>query len=107
MPSSLPWDCDFPLILAPMQGLTNRGMRRVMVETSRPDVVFTEFVRVRPGSNRPVAPSDLAEIAFDPGAPQVVQLIGRRAEDLAAAARTAVAAGAVHVNLNRDAPSAG
>jgi len=91
-------------MLAPMQGLTNRGMRRVMVEMSRPDTVFTEFVRVRPGSGRPVAGSDIAEISCAFEVPQVVQLIGRRAGDLAAAAEVAVAAGAVHINLNMGCP---
>ena len=37
-------------MLAPMQGLTNRALRSLFVEWVRPDVVFTEFVQVRPGA---------------------------------------------------------
>ncbi len=100
----LPWDADFPLMLAPMQGLTNRAMRALMVEWVHPDLVFTEFVRVRPGSRRPMAATDVTEAGSRFAVEQVVQLIGRKVEALAAAAATAVAAGAVHLNLNLGCP---
>ena len=39
---SLPWaEDDRPLMLGPMQGLTNRVTRAVMAEASAPDVLFT------------------------------------------------------------------
>ncbi len=101
---ALPWDNTFPLMLAPMQGLTNRAMRAVMVEWAAPDVVFTEFVRVRAGSRRLISAVDTIEAASSFAVPQVVQLIGRKPSDLAGAAKAAVAAGAGHINLNLGCP---
>ena len=43
----LPWQSGTtPLMLAPMQGLTNRALRAYFIEHVRPDVIFTEFMRV-------------------------------------------------------------
>ena len=53
---ALPWaEHDRPLMLGPMQGLTNRVTRAVMAEASAPDVLFTEFVRVRPQAKQVIA----------------------------------------------------
>ena len=62
----LPWDPKSPpLMLAPMQGLTNRALRGVYAETVKPDLLFTEFVRVRPNAKVMVAQSDFTEaLAF-------------------------------------------
>ena len=47
--TKLPWlPGTPPLMLAPMQGLTNRAMRALFIEWVRPDMVFTEFMRVNP-----------------------------------------------------------
>ncbi len=55
----LPWNLDRkPLMLAPMQGLTNRALRSLFIEWVKPDVVFTEFLRVRPGSNKALSDTD-------------------------------------------------
>lgn len=47
-PVSLPWPAgQIPLMLAPMQGLTNRAMRSLFIDWVRPDLVFTEFMRTQ------------------------------------------------------------
>lgn len=103
----LPWSPDtLPLMLAPMQGLTNRGLRHLFAQWVRPDTLFTEFMRVAPGeTNRRLSSSDLQEIAAaEQGIPLVVQLIGHGTAALVAAARAAQAAGAAHINLNLGCP---
>jgi tRNA-dihydrouridine synthase len=93
-------------MLAPMQGVTNRAMRSLFVDWVRPDVVFTEFMRVHSASaRRSLSAGDLREAAADEGGvPLVVQLIGHGREALVAAARAAEAAGARHLNLNMGCP---
>jgi len=106
-PSPLPWPTGHtPLMLAPMQGLTNRALRALFIDWVRPDVVFTEFMRVNPrGARQPIREGDLREVgAAEGGVPLVVQLIGHDHEALAAAARAAQEAGAVHINLNLGCP---
>ncbi len=106
-PRPLPWQPgQIPLLLAPMQGLTNRAMRSLFVDWVRPDVVCTEFMRVNPvASRRRLSPVDLREVtAADHGVPLLVQLIGHGRDALAAAAEDAQAAGAVHINLNLGCP---
>jgi len=102
----LPWRSGTsPLMLAPMQGLTNRALRGLFCEWVRPDVVFTEFIRVRPGSRQPLSAVDRLETADDRSAtPLVVQLIGRDTEALLAAARAAGEGGAAHLNINLGCP---
>lgn len=102
---SLPWSCPLPLMLAPMQGLTNRGLRRVYGERVRPDVLFTEFVRVRPGAARPVATSDFVEATAGVcGIPLIVQVIGCADEGVVEATAELVAAGVEHINVNMGCP---
>jgi tRNA-dihydrouridine synthase len=102
----LPWPAGVrPLMLAPMQGLTNRGLRGVFCDWIKPDVVFTEFIRVRPGSRQPLSESDRLEAGDRRGGiPLVAQLIGRDTEALVAAARAAGEAGATHLNINLGCP---
>jgi tRNA-dihydrouridine synthase B len=102
----LPWGRGTtPLMLAPMQGLTNRALRALFAERVKPDVVFTEFMRVNNGApQRRLSASDLKEIAPPAETTLVVQLVGHGAESLAAAAATVQAAGAVHLNLNMGCP---
>jgi tRNA-dihydrouridine synthase len=103
--ATLPWKPDAtPLMLAPMQGVTNRAVRAYFIETVRPDVVFTEFVRVAGRPRKRVAPRDLREIGAGDQAPLVVQLIGNGRAALVEAARIAAAAGARHLNLNLGCP---
>lgn len=103
--TTLPWESGTtPLMLAPMQGVTNRAVRAYFIETVRPDVVFTEFVRVAGHSRKRVARSDLREIGAGVEVPLVVQLIGHSRTALVEAARIATAAGARHLNLNLGCP---
>jgi tRNA-dihydrouridine synthase len=93
-------------MLAPMQGLTNRALRSLFIEWVRPDVVFTEFVRVNPGAPRKgLSARDVREAAAtEGGVPLVVQLIGHGVEALVSAAQAAQEAGARHINLNMGCP---
>lgn len=92
-------------MLAPMQGLTNRALRAVFGETARPDVLFTEFVRVRPGAKSIIANSDLVEaLAQVPGIPLVVQVIGSMDEGVIQAVQALVDRGVEHINVNMGCP---
>ena len=101
----LPWSSPLPLMLAPMQGLTNRGLRRAYGEHVQPDLLFTEFVRVRPGAPQPVAASDFVEaVSVVPGIPLVVQVIGCASEGVVEATTELVANGVQHINVNMGCP---
>ena len=103
----LPWlPGETPLMLAPMQGLTNRALRSLFIKWVRPDVVCTEFMRVNPvAAKKRLSPGDLREISpSEEGVPLIVQLIGHGREALVSAARAAQDAGAVHINLNMGCP---
>jgi tRNA-dihydrouridine synthase len=104
--TALPWQPGTtPLMLAPMQGLTNRALRAYFIEHVRPDVVFTEFMQVKAGAALPLLAADVRDIAPEQdGVPLVVQLVGHGRELLVAAARTAQEAGARHINLNMGCP---
>lgn len=104
--SVLPWDKNSkPLMLAPMQGLTNDALRACYMDSYRVDCVFTEFVRVQTQSRKRVAKGDLAEIRAHGGkVPLVVQLIGNDASALADAAERVQAEGCRHINLNMGCP---
>jgi tRNA-dihydrouridine synthase B len=105
--AALPWQAaELPLMLAPMQGLTNRALRAHFIEQVRPDVVFTEFMRVNPvAAVKRLSATDLRDIAAaQGGVPLVVQLVGHGREALVSAARAAQEAGAVHLNLNMGCP---
>lgn len=104
--TTLPWQTGTPpLMLAPMQGLTNRALRGYFIEQVRPDVIFTEFMRVKAGAAIPLLPSDLRDIAPEQdGVPLVVQLVGHGRELLVSAAHTAQEAGARYINLNMGCP---
>lgn len=102
-----PWQTGItPLMLAPMQGLTNRALRAYFIAQVRPDVIFTEFMRVQSGAESArLSAADLREIAVaDEGVPLVVQLVGHGRESLVSAARAAQSAGAAHINLNMGCP---
>lgn len=101
----LPWKPDsFPLMLAPMQGVTNRILRRLFIEWVRPDAVFTEFVRIKRVSQKRISANDLLEIEPVGDVPLVVQLIGYGEMELTEAARQMVDAGVEHINLNLGCP---
>jgi tRNA-dihydrouridine synthase len=107
MNTTLPWQPEEsrPLILAPMQGLTNRALRALFAEWVKPDIMFTEFIRVRPGSRKAISPVDRLEAgSVSANIPLVVQLIGKNTEALVATAKAAQEDGAVHLNLNLGCP---
>ena len=92
-------------MLAPLQGLTNHAMRALFIEWVRPDVVFTEFMRVSTISRKRLAPRDINEATITTGdVPLVAQLVGNRKDALVAAAANAEAAGVKHINLNMGCP---
>jgi tRNA-dihydrouridine synthase len=93
------------LMLAPMQGLTNRVLRQWFIDHVAPDMVFTEFIRVQTRSRKRVTRADLAEVNSHRGqTPLVAQIIGHGAEPLCEAAEGLELAGAKHLNLNLGCP---
>ena len=102
----LPWaEGSVPLMLAPMQGLTNRAMRAVQHQLGRPDVLFTEFMRVRQATHHRISRNDRRESAAQIAqTPLVVQLIGHTAASLAEAAQMVQDQGVKHININMGCP---
>ncbi len=92
-------------MLAPMQGLSNRELRDLFIDWVRPDVVFSEFIRVAGGKRKTLRPAQLQDTApHEGGVPLVAQLIGQQPELLAEAARALQDAGVEHINLNLGCP---
>ena len=83
--------------------LTNEALRAVVAGLGRPDVLFTEFVRVAPG-RMPVFTGKQWTSLSSGVVPLVVQLIGHDSQALATAAQSAQQAGARHINLNLGCP---
>lgn len=104
--TSVPWAAgSFPLMLAPMQGITNRALRGLFIERYRPDVVFTEFVRVQKSARKSISETDRREVTgSNDGVPLVVQLIGSDTEALVAASDMVQELGARHLNINLGCP---
>lgn len=104
--SPLPWRPDTkPLMLAPMQGLSNRNLRSLFIDWVRPDVVFSEFIRVAGGKRSTLRPAQLQDLApHQGGVPLIAQLIGRQPELLAEAAQVLQNSGVSHINLNLGCP---
>lgn len=102
---NLPWTVATPLMLAPMQGITNRALRAVYGNLAKPDVLFTEFVRVKPKAKRLIAETDYIEATTRvPGIPLVVQVIGCADEGVIEAVRDLVNRGVEHINVNMGCP---
>jgi len=94
-------------MLAPMQGVTNAAVRALFTDSpGGPDVVFTEFMRVRPSASGPrLSATEVRDAKGSTGTtPLVVQLIGRERGPIVEAAKAATRAGAVHLNLNLGCP---
>jgi tRNA-dihydrouridine synthase len=88
-----------------MQGLSNRELRDLFIDWVRPDVVFSEFIRVAGGKRKALRPAQLQDVApHEGGVPLVAQLIGHQPELLAEAARALQDAGVEHINLNLGCP---
>ena len=102
---NLPWTVATPLMLAPMQGITNRALRAVYGDLAKPDVLFTEFVRVKPKAKRLIAETDYIEATTRvPGIPLVVQVIGCADDGVVEAVRDLVNRGVEHINVNMGCP---
>ena len=100
-----PWKNETPLMLAPMQGLTNRALREVYCRHAKPDVVFTEFVRVRPHAKKLLSDSDLIEATQkSSNVPLVVQVIGCADEGVERALTMLLERGVTHINVNMGCP---
>jgi tRNA-dihydrouridine synthase len=92
-------------MLAPMQGITNRALRDLFIERFRPDVVFTEFVRVQAGTRKKISAGDRLEVTGSSGGvPLVVQLIGCDTDALVAAADSVQELGVAFLNINLGCP---
>ena len=103
---TLPWDEGrSPLMLAPMQGITNLAMRMVQAEIAAPDVVFSEFMPVSRTSRRRIARRDMAEVTGHAlNIPLVTQLVGHCPDALGEAAAILQDKGIEHINLNLGCP---
>ncbi len=101
-----PWQPHVrPLMLAPMQGLTNCDLRDLLIARTRPDVVFSEFIRIAGGKHRTLRPAQLQDIApRQDGVPLVAQLIGYQPDLLAEAAKALQDCDIQHINLNLGCP---
>jgi len=104
--AELPWKSGTtPLMLAPLQGVTNRALRASFIDRVRPDTVFTEFMQARNQGAKALSAADCREAGAAYGnVPLVAQLIGFRPEVLVRAAESAQAAGARHLNFNLGCP---
>jgi len=92
-------------MLAPMQGITNRALRSVYGDRAKPDVLFTEFVRVRPKARQVIAKSDFIEATTRvAGIPLVVQVIGCADDGVVGAVQDLVDRGVEHINVNMGCP---
>lgn len=97
-----------PLLLAPMEGVTDPCFRALLIETSGADAVgaaCTEFLRV---TDRPLTAARVrAELAGHrwPGVALGVQVMGNDAAAVAGSAAVAAAEGAAFVDLNFGCPA--
>lgn len=109
MPRTLPWhavhQADFPLILAPMAGLTHGAFRRLTEEVAPFDLYFSEMISAGPLTSR----GRFEEYYLDdfPSADRLVyQLVSPRADLLLSAARriALIEPAGIDINLGCSAP---
>lgn len=95
---------DPPFVLAPMEGVTHRVFRDLLLDAGGPGAAWTEFLRV---SQVPLKPAAIARELGPPRAdvPVGVQLMGTEPGPVAETARNAVLAGAPMVDLNFGCPA--
>jgi len=95
---------DPPLVLAPMAGLTDSPLRRLVRSLPGCGMVTTEFVSSEALARE--VPAEVAKLVFAPEErPIAVQVYGARVEALAEAARRVEAAGADACDLNLGCPA--
>jgi tRNA-dihydrouridine synthase C len=95
---------DPPFVLAPMEGVTHRVFRDLLLDAGGPGAAWTEFLRVSQ------VPLKAAAIARELGPPRAdvpvgVQLMGTDPGPVAETARNAVLAGAPMIDLNFGCPA--
>lgn len=98
-----PLSIDPPLALAPMAGVSDRPFREVC-RAFGAGLVVTEMVSSKP-ELQDSAKSRRRQIEPTDAEPRAVQLLGNDADELAAAARHAVAQGAQLIDLNLGCPA--
>ncbi|MFM2162375.1 MAG: hypothetical protein RLZZ383_1887 [Pseudomonadota bacterium] len=95
---------DPPLVLAPMEGVTDVSFRQLVRKVGGAGLVYTEFVPARGLSQNLKAAREL--VSFDEDErPIALQVYGRDPATLAEGARVAEALGADIVDLNMGCPS--
>lgn len=95
---------DPPFVLAPMEGVTHRVFRDVVLDLGGPGAAWTEFLRVSQVPLKPAAIArELGPLRHD--VPVGVQLMGTDPDVVAETARNAVEAGAPMVDLNFGCPA--
>ncbi len=95
---------DPPLILAPMEGVTDLAFRRLIHNIGGAGLVYTEFIPARGLADNLARAKELA-VFEETEHPIAVQVYGRDAAVLAEGARVAEALGADIVDLNMGCPS--
>ncbi len=98
------------IVLAPMEGLADVHLRRLLTAQGGFDWVVSEFVRVvdRPCPDRvfqSICPELLHSGRTESGTPVRVQLLGNHLEAMAASAQRAVALGSHGIDINFGCPS--
>lgn len=98
------------LILAPMEGLVDARLRKILTAIGGIDQCVTEFIRVNDrvlpsGVFHRLAPELRHAGLTESGVPVAVQLLGSNPETLAGSALKAVALGASTIDLNFGCPS--
>lgn len=103
-PQARPLTFATPYVLAPMEGVTHRVFRDLIISLGGVGAAWTEFLRV---SSAPLSTKViLRELGPQPAAcPVGVQLMGNNAELMAQTARHAVLAGAPTVDINFGCPA--
>jgi nifR3 family TIM-barrel protein len=93
-----------PFVLAPMEGVTHRAFRDVVMDLGGVGAAWTEFIRV---SAHPLKPKVIARELGPPreDAPVGAQLMATDEARLAETARNAVVAGAPMIDLNFGCPA--
>lgn len=95
---------DPPFVLAPMEGVTHRVFRDLLLDAGGPGAAWTEFLRV---SQVPLRAAAIRRELGPPRAdvPVGVQLMGTDPDVVAETAKNAVAAGAPMIDLNFGCPA--
>ncbi len=93
-------------ILAPMADVTDMAFRQIIVETGRPDVLYTEFVSCDGLCSEKGRPKLLPHLKFEKNErPIVAQFFGSKPENFYKCAQLAVELGFDGIDINMGCPS--